>query len=463
MIDPRDLGVVPVVGTLVGFGCLYGSVAGLPIAGLTPTGQRVLGLFFFALVMWLTKPVPFAVSSLTTVSLLYVLGLADSFATAASGFSSRLVFFLVLLLLLGNAISKVDLDELLARRLLVADSPRETIRLTAASLLALSFMMPSALARAVAFLPIVEELDDLWTGTENFRFDAHLLLGHVNPVASMGLMTGGGMAILSSEFIRTSVTHITWLDWAVLMLPPTGFIFLLATATILFVHPVDDGAASTTPTREETPTADPLDRDQRIVVGVMATVIALWVVGSFLGLPTILPPTAAVFFLALPGVGIVTAEDMHSVSWGIIFVFGTMFSLLEVLESSGVLTWVVDGAETLLPFTAVPVWGTVALLLALAFVVRLFFSTASAALLVLFPVMLRFADAFGVDPLYLSLSLVMIVGSSTVFPFNTTTVLLTYDKGSMTAVDVLVTGLITTAYAVVAVVLCWTLYWPLVA
>ncbi|AZH25332.1 SLC13 family permease [Haloplanus aerogenes] len=461
MIDPRDLGVVPVVGTVVGFGCLYGSVVGLPIAGLNPTGQRVLGLFFFALVMWLTKPVPFAVSSLTTVSLLYVLGLADSFATAAAGFSSRLIFFLILLLLLGNTISKVDLDELLARRLLVADSPRETIRLTALSLLALSFMMPSALARAVAFLPIVEELDDLWPGTENFRFDAHLILGHVNPVASMGLMTGGGMAILSSEFVRTSVTYISWLDWAVLMLPPTAFIFLLATATILLVHPVGGGTSASRP--DEAPTAESFDRDQRIVVGVMVTVIVLWVVGSFLGIPTILPPTAAVFFLALPGIGIVAAEDMRTVSWGIIFVFGTMFSLLEVLESAGVLSWVVGNAEALLPFTAVPIWGTVALLLALAFVVRLFFSTASAALLVLFPVMLRFADAFGVDPLYLSLSLVMIVGSSTVFPFNTTTVLLTYDKGSMTAVDVMATGLITTVYAAVAVVLCWTLYWPLVA
>jgi anion transporter len=461
MSDSTDLGVVPVAGALVGVGCLYGSVVGLPVDGLSPAGGRVLSLFFFALVMWLTKPVPFAVSSLTTVSLLYVLGLADSFATAAAGFSSRLVFFLVLLLLLGNTISKVGLDELLARRLLVADSPRETIRITAASLLALSFMMPSALARAVAFLPIVEELDDLWGSEENFRFDAHLILGHVNPIASMGLMTGGGMAILSSEFVRTEVTAITWLDWAVLMLPPTVFVFALAVATILLVHPVGDGDG--TGPSGEMPDADPFDRDQRIVVGVMLAVICLWVVGSFVGLPTILPPTAAVFFLAAPGVGIVTAEDMMAVSWGIIFVFGTMFSLLEVLESTGVLAWVVGNAEAVLPLAAMPAWGTVALLLALAFLIRLFFSTASAALLVLFPVMLRFAETFGVDALYLSLSLVIVVGSSTVFPFNTTTVLLTYDRGSMSAVDVLTTGLITTVYAAVAVVLCWLVYWPMVA
>ena len=462
MRGPRDIPIVPAIGVALGVVCLYGSVVGFPVSGLSTTGQRVLGLFFFALVMWLTKPVPFAISSLTTVVLLYVLGIADSFAVAASGFSSRLIFFLIILLLLGNTISKVGLDELIARRLLVADSPGETIRLAAAGLLALSFMMPSALARTVAFLPIFEELDELWDvpDDENFLLNAHLILGHVNPVASMGLMTGGGMAILSSEFIRSSVTDISWLDWAVLMLPPTVFIFVLAVATILFIHPV--GAASAPTPREELPSVTGFDRDQRIVIGVMIAVIFFWIVGSFVGIPTILPPAAAILFLALPGLRIVTGDDMTTISWGIIFVFGTMFSLLGVLESSGVLSWVIGNAEQALPFAALPLWQTVALLLALAFVVRLFFSTASASLLVLFPVMLRFADAFGINALFLSLSLLMVVGCSTVFPFNTTTVLLTYDKGPMSSIDVMVTGLITTGYAIVAIVLCWTLYWPLV-
>lgn len=458
----RDADIVPTIGVALSVVCLYGSVVGLPVEGLSATGQRVLGLFFFALIMWLTKPVPFVISSLTTVALLYVLGIVDSFAVAASGFSSRLIFFLIILLLLGNTISKVGLDEKIARRLLVADSPTETLRLAAAGLLALSFMMPSALARTVAFLPIFEELDELWDvpNDENFLLNAHLILGHVNPVASMGLMTGGGMAILSSEFIRSSVTDISWLDWAVLMLPPTVLIFGLAVGTILFIHPV--GAASAPTPRKELSPVDGFDRDQRIVISVMIAVILLWIIGSFVGIPTILPPTAALFFLALPGLRIVTGDDMTTISWGIIFVFGTMFSLLGVLESSGVLSWVIGNAEQALPFGALPHWQTVALLLALAFVVRLFFSTASASLLVLFPVMLRFADTFDINALFLSLSLLMVVGCSTVFPFNTTTVLLTYDKGPMSSIDVMVTGLITTGYAILAIVLCWTLYWPLV-
>lgn len=463
MVGSREIGAVPVAGMLVGAAFLYGSIAGIPISGLNPTGQRVLSLFFFALVMWLTKPVPFAVSSLTTVTLLYVLGIVETFTSAVSGFASRLIFFLILLLLLGNTISKVGLDELVARRLLVADTPHETIRLIAASLLVLSFMMPSALARTVAFLPIVGELDDLWepTGEDNFLFDSYLILGHLNPIVSMGIMTGGGMPILTSEFIRSSVTWLTWLDWMMLMLPPVIFIFTLSVITILYIHPVN---RDVTPTRADDPpeTAE-FDRDQRIVMGVMVAVIVLWIVGSFINIPTIFPPMAAVLFLSLPGINIITGDDMTNVSWGIIFVFGTMFSLLDVLDSSGVLGWAVSNAEQALPLAQLPLWQAVALLLALAFTIRLFFSTASAALLVLLPVMLRFGEAFGINLLFLSLALLITISTSTVFPFNTVTVLLIYDKGPISATDVMRTGLITFSYGVIAIVFCWMFYWPLVS
>jgi anion transporter len=445
----------------VAVGALWTGLAGPPISGLDATGQRVLGVFLFTLLLWLFKPVPFAVSSLASVTLLYVTGIVETFSAAVSGFATRLIFFLILLLLLGNTISKVELDQQLARRLLVTDSPRETTRLIAGNLLALSFLMPSALARAVAFLPIVRQLGDVWGLDEksNFLRDSFLFLGHVNPVASMGLMTGGGMAILSSQFIRSSVVWISWVDWAVLMLPPMLFIFASTVVTILYVHPVADSQA--TSERQELST-EPFDRDQRIVMGIMIGVILLWIAGSFFRWPTILPAMIAVAVLSLPGVEIISGDDMAAINWGIIFVFGAMFSLLDVLESSGVLNWVVTNVSDVLPLAALPHWQTITLLLAMALLIRLFFSTASAALLVLFPIVLEFAESLGINELFISLALVMLVGSSTVFPFNTTTVLLTYDSGPLSMNDVVTTGLITTVYAAAAIVLCWTVYWPFV-
>jgi len=45
---------------------------------ITTAQQRVLAVFLFALLLWLTKPVPYTVSSLLSVTLLFALGTVDS-------------------------------------------------------------------------------------------------------------------------------------------------------------------------------------------------------------------------------------------------------------------------------------------------------------------------------------------------------------------------------------------------
>jgi len=55
----------------------------------------------------------------------------------------------------------------------------------------------------------------------------------------MAVMTGGGMALVTSEIINTSVQTVTWVQWAVLMLPPTLLLYLLATVGAVVLTGVD--------------------------------------------------------------------------------------------------------------------------------------------------------------------------------------------------------------------------------
>ncbi len=52
----------------------------------------------------------YVVLSLLSVTLLFVLGAVDSFDAPTTGFTSTLVFFLLALLLLGDATTSVVLD-----------------------------------------------------------------------------------------------------------------------------------------------------------------------------------------------------------------------------------------------------------------------------------------------------------------------------------------------------------------
>ncbi|GGN92501.1 MULTISPECIES: SLC13 family permease [Haloarcula] len=463
LLSPEALGLVAAALVLLAGATLP------PPGNLTMSAQRVLAVFLTALVLWLTEPVPYVVSSVLSVTLLFALGTVDSFEAAATGYTSTLVFFLLLLLLLGNAIGTVGLDRQLARRLLSAEStPRAALRSVAGSMLALAFVMPSAMARAVTFVPIVEQLESGFGLADDSGFEraGFLLLGHVNPIASMALMTGGGMALVTSEIVSNSVRPVTWVEWAVLMLPPTVLLYALATVAAGVVTTVD--GTTTVAEAENAPLAtdgdgSQLTRDQRLVAVVVAGAVVSWVAGSFVGLPTVVPAAVAVTVLALPGIGVITTEDVTEVSWGIIFLIGAMLSILEVMEATGAIDVVVDVLTRVVPFGALAHWQVVAVLLALAVGIRVLFSTGSAAIVVALPILLEFGGAFGVDRLYLALSALLVVGSTTLLPFNTTAVLISMDRGPLSHRDVASFGLLTMGLSLLVVAVAWVAYWPLVA
>lgn len=476
MSDPaRDGG-----GRSISAGEVLGVVAALAVLGwgalaepsaFAPEAQDVIAVFGFALVLWLTEAVPYVVSGTLAVVLLVVFGAAPSFAVAASGFASSLVFFLLLVFLLGIAIDEVGLDRWFASRLRsTGANAARPFRSLAANLFALAFLMPSAVARAVTFVPVVRRVRDAY-GLDpggGFERSSFLVLGHVNPVASLALMTGGGMALVTAEIVRSGHHSITWLRWAALMVPPVAVLYALSAATAGYLYggaaaDASAGGEAGTEADASDGTVSALTSEQHIVAATMAGAVCLWLLGSVTGLPAIVPAALAVAVLALPGVEILTAADAADVSWGVLFVVGAMFSILDRMEATGALRTVVDAATGAVPFHAMPHWQSAAVLLGLAVCVRVLFSTGSAAMLVILPVALRIGGEVGVNRLFLALAVVLVVGSTTVFPFNTTAVLVSMEEGPLDGVDVLTFGLVTMAYSLVVVAVAWAVYWPAVA
>jgi di/tricarboxylate transporter len=280
-------------------------------------------------------------------------------------------------------------------------------------------------------------------------------------------MTGGGMALVTAEIVRSGSQSVTWLEWAALMIPPVAALYALSAATAGYLY---GGAAVDASVGEgvesdggrSAGTVGALTRDQRIVAATMAGAVCLWLLGSLTGLPAIVPAALAVAVLALPGIEILTAADAADVSWGILFVVGAMFSVLDRMEATGALGTIVEAATGAVPFHAMPHWQSAAVLLGVAVCVRVLFSTGSAAMLVVLPVALRIGGEIGLNRLFLALSVVLVVGSTTVFPFNTTAVLVSMEEGPLDGFDVLAFGLVTMAYSLVVVAVSWAVYWPAV-
>jgi di/tricarboxylate transporter len=203
-----------------------------------------------------------------------------------------------------------------------------------------------------------------------------------------------------------------------------------------------------------------MDRDQRIVALTMTATIGLWLVGSVTGLSTIVPPLLAVAVLTAPGVRILEASDIRRVNWNILLLFGAIMSLIAALQSTGALMMVIDAVLDVVPLVTLPTAAAVAMVLAGVVLIRLFFSTASAPLAIMLPVVITVAGTLGVDPLAFSLATVLIVGSTTLVPFHLPPVLLVAEHYKPLRVrDVLVVGLISFAAATVVTAGTWLVVW----
>lgn len=476
------IAALPALGLLIAAVALGAGLLLPSPSGVEPRVQAVLAVFGATVVLWITRPVPYAVSSLLCVLSLYGLGLADSFAEAVGGFASTIVFFFILLYLIGSSVASVNLDEWVARRLVSETStPRSSVRRLSSAILLLSFVMPSGVARTVTFMPVVDRINDLYEMGPGspFRRFGYYLLGHVNPLTSLVVMTGSGMSVTTAELISSMVRPFTWFEWAIFMAPPVVAVYVLAILAGSRVYAVGDGnrvdravAPAGMPAGSGGPPSDagletgavgddPLNRDQWIVVVTLGLAIVAWVVGSFVGVPAIVPAMGVVLVLALPGVEILTARDVEEVSWGVVFLMGAMLSLLSVMEAVGALDLLIDTLLAVIP-TAGPTVFAAVVLFGVAVLIRGTFSSSSVAIVILLPILFEFAPAIGLEPLYVALTLALLFNATVLLPFNIPPVVIAQEAGPLTVREIVLLGLMTLSIVGLVVGLSWTFYWPLV-
>jgi len=151
---------------------VFAAVLLLPLpAGLPVAGQRMLAIFGFAVVVWMTEALDYAVSAVVIAALMAVLlgispnvakpdaliGTVQGLTTAVSGFSNTALILVAAALFLAAAMTITGLDRRIALVILSRVGAR-TNRVVLGSIVVatvLAFLVPSATARAAAVIPIM--------------------------------------------------------------------------------------------------------------------------------------------------------------------------------------------------------------------------------------------------------------------------------------------------------------------
>src|SRR5579859_4559931 len=179
------------------------ALAGLPIAG-----QRMLAVFGFAIVVWATEALDYAVSAVVIAGLMAVLlgispdpakpaallGTTQGLTMAVSGFGNTALILVAAALFLAAAMSVTGLDRRIALVILshVGTSAARIVIGGIAIAVALSFLVPSATARAAVVVPIMLGVVVAFGADKRSRFAALVMLTTVQAVSvwNVGVKTG---------------------------------------------------------------------------------------------------------------------------------------------------------------------------------------------------------------------------------------------------------------------------------
>ena len=426
-------------------------------AGLSQAGQRVLAVAGLAIGLWCAETIPAGVTGIVVVVAMVLSGGVPSFREGLAGFADPVVYFLIGVLTLGLAVSKSGLAERFALFFLRRSGGRSRalyVQLLLAFPL-LTFILPSATTRTGILIHVYEQALDLSRVPRGAPLAKAIMLAlnSVNRLASTVLLTGGITPMLSASLIG----GISWSRWLVLMSVPYGALLVAGSILIYLLHHRGfSDLASLSSTHGSKPLSGMEIRTLAITLGTSL----LWLTDAFHHWNPALPALLGLICLLSPGIGVLTWNDFErKFGWSNFFVVASSLSLARALSSSGASAWVADlivrGA---LPFTHQP-FLIIVLLLLVSAPVRLLIPNISGFLATTIPIAMSIGTATGLNPMICGLA-VMIAGDAVLYyPAQSTSSQVVYERGHLTAFEILRFGLWMTLVAFVVVVAVALPYW----
>ncbi|MCG1009657.1 anion permease [Salinicoccus sp. ID82-1] len=428
--------------------------------------QLTLSLLLIAVYVWIIAPMPLGAGSILILALMMVFGLVDNTEEAFEGFLSSALYFIFALSVLSKVFVNVGIDQWIAGmiRKLSRNSVMKSVIGLPVFILLLPIVLPSAIARFKMLQPLVGSLNERYGFSPDSTYHKYSLfiIGMLNQLSTMVVVTGGGFSVLTVQLLRDfGVADIGWTEWFLLLAPPVwigALIFVLILLVYLRVtggHILTDESADEV---SETAALVTYSKEFIIVLVGFVFMILAWILLDQNTVPLLLPPMLLIAVLALPGINLITSQVIRGFDWENFLLLGTSFSLGLLLAEN-------DTADAMarVLMMAVPensgILFKVVVFSIIVFILRFMFIVPSSAIIVIFPIVISYADLIGVADLQLSMLLFVIIGSMLILPIHTPTVYLAYQTGVIKNKDQLIIGLlgslIMTGIAIVALFLYW--------
>ena len=427
--------------------------------------QHVLAIAAFMIVAWITEAIDYAVAGFVGCYLFWALGVVP-FSVAFSGFANDTPWFLFGAGLFGAMATKTGLARRIA--LFVMRRVGQTYgRLLLGLILTdfvLTFIIPSGIARVVVMSAVALGLVEAFgVGPgSNIGRAMFLIVTYTASIFDKMIIAGAASITARGAIERFGGVEVLWSRWFLAYLPCDILTILIAWRLTLWMYPPEKEALST----DE---AAYLERDVRQLGGwtaettraalLIALAIGLWMTDfahhispSIIGLGVGL---AAV----LPGIGVLTVEDLRRMNYLPVFFVAAAVSMGEVLVqtktldlvTSALLSWMEPLLGSLLQSTLVLYWT--------AFAYHILLASEISMLGTSLPVLMQFAKAHAMSPLLVGMIWTFGAGGK-LFAYQSGVLIVGMSYGYFGSRDLLRMGLLLTLVQAVLLLLTVFFYWP---
>jgi len=429
-------------------------------AGLSPAGQKVLGIAIIAIGLWSTEVLPIGVTGMLVVISLMVSGGVPSYQEALIGFAKPVAYFLIAVLTIGLAVQKSGLAERIARFFLRHCRARPLALFThlLGALPLLTLLLPSATTRSGILVHVYEQVLILSKVPQKAPLSKAIMmaLNSVNRLASTAILTGGITPVVAAALVG----GMPWSRWLVLMLIP--YLALLVFGSVLIYAIYHRGFKQK---MEAVAVVNPKPfskmETRTIVITLGASV--LWLTDAFHHLDPSLPALLAWACLLTPKIGVLTWKEFErGIGWSNFFVIASSMSLANALIKSGAGLWLANSIVYKIPsLSQYPLLVVIVLLFAAA-PMRLLIPNITGFLAITIPIAMSIGTSTGLNPIVCGL-FVMIAGDAVLYyPAQSASSLVVYERGHLTAAEIFRFGLLMTFVAFVVVLVVAIPYWSIV-
>jgi solute carrier family 13 (sodium-dependent dicarboxylate transporter), member 2/3/5 len=452
----------------------------LPVAG-----HRMLALLAFAVIVWMTESLDYAVSAVVIAALMaFLLGTAPNPANPAtlmgtsaglgvafSGFANTALALVASALFLAAAMTATGLDKRIALVILsrVGTDVRHVVAGSILVGIVIAFLVPSTTARVSCLVPITLGIIAAFGVNKKGAFAGMLMITTTQTASiwNVGIKTAAAQNMVAIGFIEKAFnTTITWLEWLIAAGP---FAILMSLALYGVMTRMMPPEVATVPggreaIRKALADLGPMKTSEKKLLVISLTLLGFWATEGVLHrFDTSTTTIAAVALMFLPGIGIMTwKEAQPKIPWGTVVLFGIGISLGTALLQTKGAVWLADLAVAEFGLKQASAFFILMVMSLFLIFIHLGFASATALASAMIPIVIAVLQGVatpGINKIGMTMLLQFVVSFGFILVVNAPQNMVAYGTETFEARDFVRTGLVLTIIAFALVMLLGATYW----